>query len=132
MSCSVFLAMCFQCSFDKISWNNFWNVISSVKKKLQKKVWCVLGPRTHGKGTVCRVPWILAHGKQCLCRVSWAQAHGKQFSANFFLTELITFEKLFHNILSNEHWKHISKDTEQLMVYDSNQKILLFHAFQIV
>ena len=47
-------------------------------------------------------------------------------------SELIQFQKLFHEILSNELWKHIAKDTKQLTFYDSNQKILLFHVFQIV
>ena len=39
---------------------------------------------------------------------------------------------MFHDILLNEHWKHIAQYTEQLMFYDSKQKIILFHAFQIV
>ena len=50
----------------------------------------------------------------------------------YIFSELIQFQKLFHEILSNELWKHIAKDTKQLTFYDSNQKILLFHVFQIV
>jgi len=78
---------------------------------------------------VCQDPRHTANSAFAVCP---GPRHTSNNFLQNFLTELITFEKLFHNILSNEHWKHISKDTEQLMVYDSNQKILLFHAFQIV
>ena len=87
------------------------------------------------------------HSAKCLPSVT----HGKQLTANngrqraslpcatsrahgkhSVFSELIQFQKLFHEILSNELWKHIAKDTKQLTFYDSNKKILLFHVFQIV